>query len=127
MIFTSFYSSTLFRPFLVPLNLNLMQPVVCSRKMYGEPGMMKYFSLFLLMAFAAGCQQRPGGRKGGGPLDASGADFVKRLDKDGDGKVSAQEFDGPEDHFSQCDKNNDGYLTEDEAPGGPPARGGERR
>jgi len=46
--------------------------------------------------------------------------FVKRLDKNGDGKVSKQEFDGPARHFSTLDKNRDGYLSEDEAPKGPP-------
>ncbi|MBT7068808.1 MAG: hypothetical protein HN919_21110 [Verrucomicrobia bacterium] len=62
------------------------------------------------------------------------ADFIKRLDKDGDGKVSKDEFDGPDKHFTELDKNEDGYITEDEAPTGPPPReggrggkGGERR
>jgi hypothetical protein len=42
--------------------------------------------------------------------------FVKRLDKDGDGRVSRSEFDGPLDRFDVHDANHDGYLTEDEAP-----------
>ncbi|MCP4265075.1 MAG: hypothetical protein GY777_05790 [Candidatus Brocadiaceae bacterium] len=50
--------------------------------------------------------------------------FVERLDRDGDGKVSRSEFDGPKDRFGFHDKNNDGYLSEDEAPKGPPPRGG---
>lgn len=50
--------------------------------------------------------------------------FVERLDGNGDGKVSRSEFDGPEDRFGFHDKNNDGYLTEDEAPKGPPPGGG---
>lgn len=100
--------------------------------------MIKYFSLFLLIALTAGCQQGPGGQQGGrgggqgggrgeGPQDASGADFVKRLDKDGDGRISAAEFDGPDEHFTQFDLNKDGFLTEDEAPSGPPEGGGGRR
>ncbi len=56
-------------------------------------------------------------RTGGGP-----AGFVKRLDKDGDGKVSRKEFDGPADHFDDLDKNDDGFLSADEAPQGPPRR-----
>lgn len=69
------------------------------------------------------------GRGGQGP---SGADFVRRLDRDGDGKVSRQEFDGPAQHFSQFDRNQDGYLSQDEAPQGPPPQrnrgmGGRRR
>jgi ribonuclease BN (tRNA processing enzyme) len=46
--------------------------------------------------------------------------FINRLDKDGDGKVSSAEFKGNIDRFKQFDKNNDGYITEDEAPTGPP-------
>jgi len=45
--------------------------------------------------------------------------FVKRLDKDGDSRVSRSEFDGPTDRFDLHDANHDGYLTEDEAPGLP--------
>ncbi len=46
--------------------------------------------------------------------------FVQRLDKDNDGKVSKSEFDGPKDAFGRLDKNHDGFLSEDEAPKGPP-------
>ena len=46
--------------------------------------------------------------------------FINRLDKNGDGKVSAAEFKGPENRFKQFDKNNDGYITVEEAPTGPP-------
>lgn len=47
---------------------------------------------------------------------SAGPGFVQRLDRDGDGKVSRAEFDGPPDRFDLHDKNRDGYLTEDEAP-----------
>ncbi len=60
------------------------------------------------------------GNAGGHHRGPSGADFVKRLDRDGDGQVSKREFDGPANHFAQFDRNGDGYLTEDEAPKGPP-------
>lgn len=67
--------------------------------------------------------QRPGaGRRparGPGP-----ARFVERLDRDGDGRVSKSEFDGPPDRFGDFDKNQDGYITEAEAPRGPPPDGG---
>jgi hypothetical protein len=46
----------------------------------------------------------------------NGSDFVRRLDRNGDGKVSRKEFDGPKNRFSDHDRNGDGYLTEDEAP-----------
>ena len=58
----------------------------------------------------------PGSARGG---------FVERLDTDGDGKVSESEFDGPKNHFRTLDRNKDGYLSEDEAPKGPPS-GGQR-
>ncbi|MFC1576348.1 DUF1566 domain-containing protein [Candidatus Omnitrophota bacterium] len=55
------------------------------------------------------------------PIDRKGPEgFVKRLDRNGDGKVSRQEFDGPPQAFSHHDRNKDGYLTENEAPKGPP-------
>jgi len=56
----------------------------------------------------------------GGP--PSGNDFVRRLDGNGDGKVSRGEFDGPADHFRRFDRNRDGAITADEAPTGPPPR-----
>jgi len=52
-----------------------------------------------------------------------GGGFVRRNDRDGDGKVSRREFPGPDDHFRRFDRNRDGFLTEDEAPQGPPPRG----
>jgi hypothetical protein len=55
---------------------------------------------------------------------SGGRGFVERLDRDGDGKVSRSEFDGPKDRFGFHDRNNDGYLSEDEAPKGPPPGGG---
>lgn len=51
-----------------------------------------------------------------------GSVFMKRADRNGDGKVSRAEFRGPAGHFDHLDKNGDGYLTEDEAPTGPPSR-----
>ena len=50
----------------------------------------------------------------------SGDDFIRRLDRDGDGKISIQEFDGPARGFRHLDKDGDGYLSSDEAPQGPP-------
>ncbi|MBW2412426.1 MAG: DUF1566 domain-containing protein [Deltaproteobacteria bacterium] len=49
----------------------------------------------------------------------AGRKFVERLDANGDGRVSRSEFDGPKHRFKFHDQNNDGYLTEDEAPEGP--------
>ncbi|MHC5083246.1 MAG: Lcl C-terminal domain-containing protein [Planctomycetota bacterium] len=69
-----------------------------------------------------GTQQGRRSGRGQSGRGSSGGDFVERLDKDGDGKVSRQEFDGPAQHFSHLDRNNDGYLSESEAPSGPPPR-----
>ncbi len=44
--------------------------------------------------------------------------FINRLDRDGDKRISSVEFDGPARHFSQFDRNNDGYISMDEAPTG---------
>ncbi len=59
------------------------------------------------------------GRFEGGKMP-SGGDFVRRLDRNGDGKVSKSEFDGPAEHFSHFDRNGDGYISDEEAPQGPP-------
>ncbi|MHC4112955.1 MAG: Lcl domain-containing protein [Planctomycetota bacterium] len=56
----------------------------------------------------------------------SGGDFVRRLDKNGDGKVSRSEFDGSVEHFGHLDRNGDGYISTEEAPQSPPP-GRERR
>ena len=50
----------------------------------------------------------------------SAAQWIQRLDRDGDGKVSREEFDGPGNHFDEFDKDGDGSLSADEAPSGPP-------
>ena len=58
---------------------------------------------------------------------SSGRRFVERLDRNGDGKVSRSEFDGPPNRFGHHDANNDGYISADEAPEGPPPGGGRRK
>ena len=43
--------------------------------------------------------------------------FLQRMDKDGDGKISAAEFAAAGDEmFSKLDKNGDGKLAQDEVP-----------
>jgi hypothetical protein len=49
-------------------------------------------------------------------------DFVRRLDKDNDSKVSKAECDGPARHFPHLDRNGEGSLGEDETLKGPPPR-----
>jgi hypothetical protein len=48
--------------------------------------------------------------------------FVNRLDRNKDGKVSKEEFDGPKNHFGHLDQDGDGFISQDEAPAGPPKR-----
>ena len=70
-------------------------------------------------------QGQDAGRRSARPPAQPG--FVQRLDGDGDGRVSRTEIDGPPDRFDVHDANHDGYLTEDEAPKGPPPGGPHRR
>lgn len=56
----------------------------------------------------------------GEPAPGDGSKFIDRLDTDGDDMVSKEEFDGPDDHFSNLDLDGDGYISEAEAPTGPP-------
>ncbi|HJM62116.1 MAG: hypothetical protein CMN05_11750 [Roseibacillus sp.] len=59
--------------------------------------------------------------RGENPPGRSGH-FIKRLDRNGDGKVSKVEFDGPPHHFDRLDRDKDGYLSDREAPRKPPER-----
>jgi len=63
------------------------------------------------------------GEPGGGAGEGAGSPadrFIRRLDRDGDGKVSRAEFDGPARHFADFDRNGDGFIDASEAPAGPP-------
>lgn len=42
------------------------------------------------------------------------ADRFKAMDRDGDGKVSREEFTGPKPRFGALDRNGDGHLTQQE-------------
>ncbi len=48
------------------------------------------------------------------PQGDFGSRFVQRLDRNGDGKVSRKEFDGPPDRFDFHDSNGDGYISKKE-------------
>lgn len=54
-------------------------------------------------------------------------DFFKRMDKDGDGVVSKDEFMAAgEDRFKKMDRNGDGKLDKSDMPPRPPHEGGPR-
>ncbi len=58
------------------------------------------------------------------PRRGSPEAFIMRLDRDGDGRVSRSEFDGPADRFDFHDTDHNGYITEDEMPPMPPPGAG---
>jgi len=65
------------------------------------------------------------GRRGEGPQHRGRhRNFMSDLDANKDGRVGRDEFDGPMEHFSQFDKDGDGYITANEAPTGPPPGSG---
>jgi len=55
---------------------------------------------------------------GGPPPDP--ATLIEAWDQDGDGVIGAEEFKGPEEHFTHLDADGDGYLTIDELEAGRP-------
>ncbi|MGD9418804.1 MAG: DUF1566 domain-containing protein [Verrucomicrobiota bacterium JB025] len=61
-----------------------------------------------------------------GPQAAGGGRFLQRFDRNGDGKVTKDEFDGPERRFRMVDKDGDGVVTKEESDNAPlpPGRGG---
>jgi hypothetical protein len=77
--------------------------------------------IFVLLTLSACTTSKPERGQGKG-APATPAEFMAKLDKDGDGRVSKVEFDGPDQHFIQCDVNQDGYISIDEVPSGPPPR-----
>ncbi len=54
------------------------------------------------------------GNTGGNMPRFSKEDIIKRMDQDGDGKLSKSEFRMGADRFDQMDKNKDGFVTSDE-------------
>ncbi len=59
--------------------------------------------------------------KGAGQLrSGSVGNFIGQFDTTNDGRVSMEEFSGPDQVFKHFDRDNDGYIDKDEAPQGPP-------
>ncbi len=62
-------------------------------------------------------------RQPGPDAKAQESKFIKEFDKNGDGRVSRDEFTGPDRLFEQFDRNKDGFIDKSEAPMGPPPQG----
>jgi hypothetical protein len=69
---------------------------------------------------AAAWGQPPGGLRGGLGFDQ----VLQRHDKNGDGKVTREEWRGPEELFGRMDTNNDAVITREEFQARMRARGG---
>lgn len=77
--------------------------------------MSKTMGFMLLPVIAiTGCQCVP-------PQEAPPVEcFMERLDTDGDGRVSTEEFDGRLKVFVALDVNKDSFISVEEAPSGSP-------
>jgi hypothetical protein len=89
------------------------------KKIYLGLAIAALFSVFII-ASSGSCLAQEQGR-GGGPTWMSAGDdmpkaFIEAEDKDKDGKVSKDEFGGPDTLFEGWDKNTDGFIELDEAP-----------
>ncbi len=69
-------------------------------------------------------RQPPHGQSGAPGRAGFAEQFVRRMDRNGDGKVARSEFHGPPNRFSRLDVNRDGTITVDEAPQTPPRGAG---
>jgi hypothetical protein len=93
------------------------------KKIYLGLAIAAVFSVFMLVSsgscFAQGQGQEQG--RGQGPTWMSAGDdmpkaFIEAEDADKDGKVSKDEFGGPDNMFEAWDKNTDGFIELSEAP-----------
>ncbi|MDB9822794.1 HlyD family secretion protein [Deltaproteobacteria bacterium] len=69
----------------------------------------------------------PGIDSSQGGRSSSAGGFMQRLDTDGDGSVSKEEFAGSDEMFTRFDSDGDGYISESEVPqrpSGAPSGGG---
>jgi hypothetical protein len=93
-----------------------------------------FFSAFMLFFCGTGFAQGPAWMSATDDMPKA---FIEAEDKDKDGKVSKEEFGGPDTLFDEWDKNKDGFIDLSEAPtpdalqgmggpagGGAPAEGG---
>ena len=67
----------------------------------------------------------PGGRFGQMDPGQRWQAMLERFDANDDGRISEDEFEGPDKVFGFLDRNNDGVITEDEGKAAPPPPPGE--
>lgn len=93
------------------------------KKIYLVLAIAAFFSVFMLVSGGSCFAQEQGQEQGRGQGPAwmgAGDDmpkaFIEAEDADKDGKVSKEEFGGPDTMFDGLDKNTDGYIELSEAP-----------
>ena len=72
-----------------------------------------FISVFMLVFCGSGFAQGPPWMSATDDMPAA---FIKAEDGNGDGKVSKDEFGGPDTLFDAWDKNQDGFIELSEAP-----------
>jgi hypothetical protein len=90
-----------------------------NRRIYSGLAIAAVCAVFMIVSSGSCLAQEQG--RGGGPTWMSAGDdmpkaFIEAEDKDKDGKVSNDEFGGPDTLFEQWDKNSDGFIELSEAP-----------
>ena len=68
----------------------------------------------MTMSFASAAEENRGNPKKG---------MIEHDDQDGDGKVSKDEFPGPDEHFTRIDLDGDGFINQEEAKQAPRPKG----
>ena len=81
----------------------------------GKTGLILFLLVVTAMTtgFASAAEESPGNAARG---------MIEHDDRDGDGKVSKDEFPGPDEHFIEIDLDGDGFISREEAQKAPRPR-----